>query len=866
MPGFFTDQEVEEMTTPISEQGVLASTDPNCSKCKLYLKCKNPKLDYSGEGRTKTLIIAEANGPTEDEVGTQLIGEVGQDFRSDLKYQQMELDRDFWKHNAVNCWPHTTDGTRTPTADEITCCRPLVKSTIERLHPHIIWVLGGTSAKSMFGDRFKECDISRWRGLMIPDKRTNAWIFPMYHPSFKYRDKDNENLKAIYYQDMRHAISCIPALNTQRPVFGEYENEVEPLYDINQIIFELDHVIQTQPAWFWHDYETSGLKPHRPGHKIATISFSTDPNKAYSFPYEYKDFFGASERAEIKRRMRIILTNPYIHKGAHNIKFENIWSKYRFGVDIHPMTWCTMVGAHCIDTRKRYTGLKFQSYINFGVDPYDGSVAKFLIAHKGEFNRIDQAPLKDLLQYGGMDSLMSHKLRLTQKRFFNDNPKVGAGFEFFMDGIRELAHIEQHGWNTIPNFYTDKEKEVTNKITTITSELINSDEVNLFREQIGRLPDLGSNGDLQLLFYTVLEQKAVLTPKGGKSLSQDTLTKFNLPFANKLLERSNLTTIKNSFLNQYKREICNDKMFPVIDLHIPRSLRGSCSKPNLQNVPVRNAIAKEACRGGLIPSQGNQLLESDFKSIEVCIAAIETGDRNLIKYVSDPATDMHRDSAMDVWRLKQSSVTKLIRFYSKNRWVFPQFYGSYYGTCAEDLWEIRHILTIEGISLRQHLRTVGINDLEDFKEHLKKVERVFWYDRFPEYTEWKKRANVEYRKKGYIELKFGFRRGGYCHERQVNNTPIQGTAFHCLLWTLIRVNRIARKEKWESKLIMQVHDNTIFDAVPSETAHIIETINRVGTQEIREHFDWITVPLAIEHEISPIDGSWHELEEMKEAA
>jgi DNA polymerase I-like protein with 3'-5' exonuclease and polymerase domains len=130
------------------------------------------------------------------------------------------------------------------------------------------------------------------------------------------------------------------------------------------------------------------------------------------------------------------------------------------------------------------------------------------------------------------------------------------------------------------------------------------------------------------------------------------------------------------------------------------------------------------------------------------------------------------------------------------------------------------------------------------------------------YSQWKDKVNELYRKRGYIETHFGFRFKGYMPYRKVTNYPIQATAFHCLLWTLINVSKIAKEEKWKSKICGQIHDSMFIDCVPEEMEHIMKTVNKVGTEDIRK-FDWICVPLKIDFEGTEINQPWYTKKEIK---
>jgi DNA polymerase-1 len=308
-------------------------------------------------------------------------------------------------------------------------------------------------------------------------------------------------------------------------------------------------------------------------------------------------------------------------------------------------------------------------------------------------------------------------------------------------------------------------------------------------------------------------------------------------------------------------------MHPFYNLNVAISHRSSSDSPNFQNIPKRDADAQKSTRQAIKPSPGFKLLDWDFSGIEVCMAACVSKDISLIKYVTTPGTDMHRDSAADIWMLPPEEVEFWIRFYAKNQWVFPEFYGSWYKECAKNLWQIcvlhLKLKTNSGLTLRRHLYNKGLKTLEDFEEHCKSVEKIFWYERFNGYRIWKIRINEEYRRKGYIDTDMGFRYSGYMDEKQVANYPIQGPAFHCLLWTLKEVGKIRKKEGWKTKAIGQIHDSGLNDLAPEEEKHVIQTINEIGTKKLREINPWITVPLSIEFKISKIDGNWFEMEDVK---
>lgn len=860
--GFFSSDEIEE-----SDYEIESSDNPNCYKCGLYRKVHTPKMKYTGKGKRKCLIVAESPGKNEDLKGTQLIGQAGQRLRDELKKHGLDLDRDFWKTNALACRPFDkiAMGTknRPPTRAELSYCKPLLDKTIRELKPDFIWLLGGKAIESFWMGEFKTLTATRWRGLCIPDRKTNAYILPMFHPSYIIRNNKDLNLISIWERDLKNAIDCL-----KKKPFKFEDEEVGCLYNFYDICDLLDDIITQKPEYLPFDYETTGLKPYVQGHKIVSISFYFN-GTAYSFPFDYKDHWSKKEFRQIRKRWRKILKDENIGKIAHNIKYEDVWTSQLLNVNIKSWMWDTMLASHVLDNRSSYTGLKFQSYINFGIYPYDKEIKKFLKAKTANsFNRVEEVPLDKLLHYGGLDSLLTSKLFYKQvKEFETRGRNLAEAYNLLHDGTLALSKVEQNGICVNEDYYNSlSTKEGAGKldikIAGLEKDLNKGKEAQRFLKETGRKLNKDSNKDLGTLLYDILKLPKILTEKGNYSTDKEALLKVKSPFVEKLLLYRKLEKVRGTYLKQFTRETYNGVMHPFINLNIPISFRSSCDSPNFQNVPVRDEEAKKYTRSGIMPSKWNKLLESDFSGLEVAISTCYNKDKNLIKYVTDESTDMHRDTAADLWKLKKSEVTKDIRFYAKNQWVFPQFYGDWYGSCAKNLWNICTKLKLDSdISLGMHLKQKGIKNYSAFEESCKKVERIFWDKRFPEYKQWKKDINRLYRKQGFIDNYFGFEMSGYLTEKQCTNINVQGCAFHCLLWTLIELLKEIEERKLKTKIIGQIHDSIINDLYPPEEEEIIWLIDDIGTRRIREEFDWIIVPLKIDHEITKIDGSWYEKED-----
>jgi|TARA_R100001530_G_scaffold135726_1_gene113685 DNA polymerase len=376
-----------------------------CLKCKLHKGCKTPYMKETGEGRKDILVVAEAPGKTEDQKGVQLVGEAGQVLRDVLNMYGIDLDKDCWKTNAVACRPPKN---RTPSKREIKCCNPRVLKVIKEKKPKLILLLGGVALDSFLTVRFKGASggINKWRGFIIPDQTSESWVAPTFHPSFILRSKGVKTIKKLFQQDIRTALRKV------KVPLPKYDYNIDILNEFRannmlQEFFEkqLQEHLEYPPDLLAFDYETTGLQPYKEGHEIVCCSVCWKDEVAYSFMLTNK----------LIRRWKHVLRERRIKKTAQNIKFEHQWSRNILGVQVRGWVWDTMQASHIIDNRSGITGLKFQSYVNFGQGDYASHLDKYLKCDDGNgFNKIHEAPEKELLKYCGMDSMLQFRLAKLQ--------------------------------------------------------------------------------------------------------------------------------------------------------------------------------------------------------------------------------------------------------------------------------------------------------------------------------------------------------------------------------------------------------------------------------------------------------------------
>jgi len=128
------------------------------------------------------------------------------------------------------------------------------------------------------------------------------------------------------------------------------------------------------------------------------------------------------------------------------------------------------------------------------------------------------------------------------------------------------------------------------------------------------------------------------------------------------------------------------------------------------------------------------------------------------------------------------------------------------------------------------------------------------------YAEWKKQHYFDYLETGYFDTVTGFRCSGLMRFNETANYPIQGPAFHCMLWSLIKLNKALKKYKFKTKICGQIHDSINFIYHKDELDDVITIGQEIAHKELPEHWRWIIVPLEMEVEAAKPGMTWYDKE------
>jgi DNA polymerase-1 len=431
-------------------------------------------------------------------------------------------------------------------------------------------------------------------------------------------------------------------------------------------------------------------------------------------------------------------------------------------------------------------------------------------------------------------------------------------YKLFHAGTLAFADMEQNGIRVDLQYCKTQKKEIERQIKTLERELDKTEELKTWRKRYKEDFNLDSNHQLSKILY---ENFKIESPRedGKLSVDKDTLYLIDSPIVAPIIQLRQLKKVSNTYLKNIIDGTINGYLHPSFNLNTVQTYRSSSDKPNFQNMPIRDPVMGKIIRQSFIPREGGMIGGFDYLGIELLMAGCNSKDPSLI----EDFTTIHKTQAAKCYALKESQVTKDVRYCGKNKFVFPELYGDWYENCAVNLMSAikeMELKTKDGIGLQRHLIKQGLGNWKTFQDHIKRVELVFW-STYHIHKKWQEKWIADYNRKGFIEILTGFRCKGIMSKNQLLNYANQGIAFHCLLWSIIQMNKWLKKYKMKSRLIWNIHDDMGMDINIKEKEDVFQMAKQIMCIDIKKVWKWIITPLEIEAEFSEIN--WYEKKEIK---
>jgi DNA polymerase I len=586
-----------------------------------------------------------------------------------------------------------------------------------------------------------------------------------------YTDGDAENLP-VHKADKN--------INNTRHIYTAIEDEkkirafVQTLMSIPEICF---------------DTETTGLDANDA--ELVGLSFSWKPGEAYYIPCPSDQ----TKTKEILSLFSPLFENKNITWIGQNIKYDMLLLKW-YGYELKGNIFDTMLAHYVIDPEgKRSMDLLSSQFLGYEPVSITELIGK---KGKGQGNMRD-VELEKIKEYAAEDADITLQLKQVFLPKLKEKEVEKVFYEVDNPLVKVLTEMEFEGVAIDVPFLNEYSKELE-KEAKIAEE-------NVYR-QAGVRFNLASPKQLgEVLFDKLqLDPKAKKTKTGQYATGEDVLQKLahQSPIVEDILAFRELTKLKSTYVDSLPLLI-NRKTGRVHTSYgqaIAVTGRLSSNNPNLQNIPVRSERGKEIRKAFIPRDNKHVLISADYSQIELRIVAAISGDPNMCEAFR-LGKDIHTATAAKVYGIEESDVTKEQRYKAKSV-NFGIIYGQGAFGLADNL----------GIS-----RTEAKAIIDNYKKEFSGIS-----------TYMEDTVNFA-REKGYVETLMGRKRWlrdinssnftvrGFA-ERNAINSPIQGTAADMIKMAMIRVQAALKKSNFKSRMIMQVHDELVFDAVREEAAEL----------------------------------------------
>ncbi len=559
------------------------------------------------------------------------------------------------------------------------------------------------------------------------------------------------------------------------------------------------------------DTETTSRSPMTAD--LVGISLSVTPDKAYYVPitHEYPGVPDQLSKKYVVGKIKKMLEDSEILKTGHNIKYDLIILKNE-GINMQGISFDTMLASYLLNPNKTNHNLKDVSMDYLGIKKLSfGDVVK---KDKRDFREV---AVDEAARYSGEDAAVT----LSLKKYFKPELKKEGLDKLFTDIeiplIEVLADMEMAGVKIDLGLMKSFSKKMANELLSIEKRIyfIAGEEFNI-----------NSPKQLQVILFEKLGLRPVKKTKTGYSTNVDVLEQLALEheLPQEIIEYRVLSKLKSTYVDALPRLVNTGtgRLHTSFNQTVTATGRLSSSDPNLQNIPIRGEWGKRI-REAFIAVKGNVLLSSDYSQIELRILAHMSGDKGLIEVFQNDG-DIHTMTACDLFGVSDNDVTDEMRRTAKT-----VNFGIIYG--------------ISPYGLSQQLR-IGIDEAKSyidtyFARH--SGVRDYMLTLINNASKSGYVATLFKRKRAIPELKSSNKNIRQLGERLATNSPVQGSAADVIKISMINIRNRLACEKLESKMLLQVHDELLFE-VPEKEKEVLKRLVR----EEMEHAVKLEVPLKVD--------------------
>lgn len=561
---------------------------------------------------------------------------------------------------------------------------------------------------------------------------------------------------------------------------------------------------------FCFDSETTSLNPNEA--ELVGLSFAYVPGEAFYIPFP-SDQVKARKQLEL---FRGIFENENITKIGQNIKYDMLVLK-NYGMEVKGKLYDTMLAHYLIEPEGKHSmdwlAQQYLSYKPVSIESLIGKKGK----NQGNMRDVE---VDEVVAYAAEDADITLKLKQKFDPIIKEN------------GLEKLLHEVE---NPLIEVLTDMEFEGVKIDTASLAELsvLLDEESKVIEKRVYELAgvrfNLASPKQLgEVLFEKLkLDPKAKKTKTGQYATGEEILSKLanEHEIAEAILEYRQMVKLKSTYVDALPTMINpkTGRVHTTYNQFVAATGRLSSINPNLQNIPIRTARGREIRKAFVPRDENHVILSADYSQIELRIMAAFSQDASMIEAFKQ-GRDIHATTAAKIFKLPLEEVTSDMRRKAKTA-----NFGIIYG------------ISVFGLSQRLAIPRSEAKEIIDA-----------YFAEFPAVKEYMDGAIEKARKNEYVETILGRRR--YLRdinsrnmtmrsfaERNAINAPLQGSAADLIKVAMINVYRWMKKEKLKSKMILQVHDELVFDAHKDEVELLQREIPKLMCNAVK-----IDVPLEVE--------------------
>lgn len=575
------------------------------------------------------------------------------------------------------------------------------------------------------------------------------------------------------------------------------------------IKFLLQNLLKQSSVCF--DTETTGIDPLIA--ELVGMSFSWEKGKGFYVPFPEDQ----TEAQTLVNKFIPFFEAEGIEKIGQNLKYDlKVLANYN--IEVKGQIFDTMIAHYLINPDMRHNmDILSETYLQ-----YSPQSIEELIGKKGKSQKtMREVPVEDVKEYAVEDADVTLQLKdIFSQELDNTNTKK-LFEEIEVPLVPVLAAMEKEGVNLDVEFLHELSKELKGDIQKLENQIY---------ENAGEKFNLASPKQLGEILFDKLKiggAKQKKTKTGQYATGEEVLSYLALssPFVQDILDWRQLVKLLNTYVDALPLQVSpkTGRVHTDYMQTVAATGRLSSNNPNLQNIPIRTERGRLIRKAFIARDENYTLVSADYSQIELRIIAALSGDPEMVKSFQN-GEDIHASTAAKVFNVSLEEVTREQRSHAKT-----VNFGIVYGVSAF------------GLSNQTSLSRSESKDLID--------AYYLTYPRLKAYIQ----EQIEYaRQHGYVQTILGRRR--YLKdinsqnavvrgaaERNAVNAPIQGSAADIIKIAMINIHKRLNEENWKSKMLLQVHDELVFDVHNSE----LEKIQPMIKQEMENAFK-LDVPLIVD--------------------